>query len=62
MVGTRFMGTLRKALILAAGAGLCTPLSGCLVVSYSSQGGWWVWPGSVVVTLVLVVVWWLMRR
>jgi hypothetical protein len=37
-------------------------LSGCLVVSYSSQGGWWVWPGSLVVTLVVVLVWLLARR
>jgi len=41
---------------------LCATLSGCLVVSYSTQGGWWVWPGSLVVTLVLVLVWLLTRR
>jgi protein-S-isoprenylcysteine O-methyltransferase Ste14 len=56
------MKRVRAALMLAAAAGVCLPLSGCLVVSYSSQGGWWVWPGSLVVTLVLVLVWLLTRR
>ena len=37
-------------------------LSGCLVAGYSSQGGWWVWPGSVVVTLMLLLGWLLTRR
>jgi hypothetical protein len=52
----------RIALWMAAGVGLCLSLSGCLVAGYSSQGGWWIWPGSVVVTLILAVVWWLTRR
>jgi hypothetical protein len=52
----------RTALILTAGAVLCVALCGCLVAGYSSQGGWWVWPGSLVVTLVFVLVWLLTRR
>jgi hypothetical protein len=52
----------RAALFLAAVAVLCVPLSGCLVMGYSSGSGWWVWPGSLVITLVLVLVWLLARR
>jgi hypothetical protein len=37
-------------------------LSGCLVAGYSSGSGFWVWPGSIVITLVLIVMWLLMRR
>jgi hypothetical protein len=47
---------------LAAGVGLCLPLNGCLVVSYTSGSGWLVWPGSLVVTVVLVLVWLISRR
>lgn len=50
------------AVKLVACAVLCAGLSGCLVAGYSSQGGWWVWPGSLVMTLVLVLVWLLTRR
>jgi hypothetical protein len=46
----------------AAGALACAGLSGCLVVSYSSESGWWVWPGSVVITLAIALMWWLSRR
>jgi hypothetical protein len=49
-------------LVTGGGAVVCVALSGCLVAGYSSQGGWWVWPGSVVVTLVLLAVWFLTRR
>jgi hypothetical protein len=52
----------KVASILSSMLLLCATLSGCLVVSYSTQGGWWVWPGSLVVTLVLVLVWLLTRR
>jgi hypothetical protein len=50
------------AVILGSGLTMCLALSGCLVACYSSQGGWWVWPGSLVVTLVLALVWLLSRR
>lgn len=50
------------ASVVSACAVLCSPLTGCLVVGYTSQGGWWVWPGSLVVTLILVLAWLLTRR
>jgi hypothetical protein len=54
--------TVKAASILGASFLFCAALPGCLVVSYSSGGGWWVWPGSLVVTVVLVLVWLLARR
>ena len=52
----------KAASILGASFLFCATLPGCLVVSYSSQSGWWVWPGSLVVTLMLVLGWLLTRR
>jgi hypothetical protein len=40
----------------------CLGLSGCLVVSYSTESGWWVWPGSFLVTPGIALIWWLSRR
>ena len=40
----------------------CASFSGCLVAGYSSAGGFWVWPGSIAITLVLLLMWYLTRR
>jgi fatty acid desaturase len=56
------MKTARAALLLLSAAIVCCGLSGCLVVGYSSGSGWWVWPGSLVVTLLLFLAWFLSRR
>jgi hypothetical protein len=56
------MKLVKVASILAAALVLCGSLSGCLVVGYTSEGGWWVWPGCLVVTLILVLAWLLTRR
>lgn len=34
----------------------------CVVAGYSSRGGWFVWPGSLLLVLVLLIVLWLLRR
>jgi hypothetical protein len=53
---------IRIAAMLAMSlAGGCT-LTGCLVAGYSSGGGFWVWPGSIVITLVLLALWFFTRR
>jgi hypothetical protein len=41
---------------------LCGSLCGCLVAGYSSGGRWWVWPGSLAITLLLMLVWLASRR
>jgi hypothetical protein len=37
-------------------------LSGCLVAGYSSGGGWFVWPGSLGLLVIVLIVVFLMRR
>jgi hypothetical protein len=56
------MKPVRTASILTAALVLCGSLPGCLVAGYTSRGGWWVWPGSLVVTLILLLAWLLTRR
>lgn len=46
----------------AVGLVVCSALSGCLVAGYTSGAGWWVWPGSLVATLILVLLFFLSRR
>ena len=38
------------------------PLSGCLVVGHSSGGGWFIWPGSLGLLVVVVLISLLLRR
>jgi hypothetical protein len=56
------MRAARVGLLLLSVVIGCGGLSGCLVVGYSSGSGWWVWPGSVIITLLLVLAWFLTRR
>ena len=51
-------------MILAGAVSLvaCVNLTGCLVAGYSSGSGFWVWPGSILITLVLVLLWFITRR
>ena len=46
----------------AAALMLCGTLNGCLVAGYTAGEGWWVWPGSVVLTLILLLLFLLNRR
>jgi len=57
--GSRLLRTVSTALTALLA---CTSLTGCLVAGYSSGSGFWVWPGSIVITLVLILIWFLMRR
>ena len=52
----------RHALILASTLILCTTLTGCLVFGYTSNGGWFIWPGSITLLLVILLIVWLIRR
>ncbi len=50
------LGTLFAASIATLG------LSGCLVAGYSSGGGWFIWPGSLGLLVIVLVIVLLMRR
>ncbi|HEY9137806.1 MAG TPA: hypothetical protein VIM67_05995 [Terriglobus sp.] len=39
----------------------CTSLTGCLVVGYSTRTGFFFWPGSLIITIVVVALWLLFR-
>jgi hypothetical protein len=52
----------RAAAVILLMLPCATALSGCLVVGYSSGSGFWMWPGSIVVTLVLVLLYFLTRH
>ena len=55
----RRRGVAAALLALAA----ATSQAGCVFVGgYSSEGGWYVWPGSFLITAVLLVVLWLVAR
>jgi Mg2+/citrate symporter len=56
------MRSVRTASILAAGLWLCVGLSGCLVAGYTSSQGWWVWPGSIIATLLVLLLTLLFNR
>jgi hypothetical protein len=58
----RSFRVLRITLAAAVSLLFCAALSGCLVAGYSSGSGFWVWPGSIVITLVLVLLWFFTRR
>jgi hypothetical protein len=52
--GSKFIAALGTLMV-------CASLSGCLVMGYSSGGGFWILPGSLVLTALLVL-WFLMGR
>jgi hypothetical protein len=52
----------RDALIFASSLTLCTTLTGCLVFGYTSNGGWFIWPGSITLLIVIALIIWLLRR
>jgi len=56
------MKIVRAAAVLVGGLILSPTLTGCLVVSYSTGGGWNIWPGSLIVTLLLVLMYLVLRH
>ncbi len=60
-----FLRAMRLASAIFAGLLACSILSGCMVAGYSSGGGGgaFVWPGGLgLVFVLLVVLWFLLRR
>jgi hypothetical protein len=45
-----------------AALALCLPLTGCLVMGYSSGSGLWLWSGSIGLTLILLALMLLFNR
>lgn len=54
-------GTARAALVSALGLALMPVLSGCLVIGRTAGGGWFLWPGSIVLTLLMALLYFLFR-
>ena len=51
------------ATVFALATASATIQTGCVFVGgYSSEGGWYVWPGSFVITAVLILLLWLFVR
>jgi ABC-type Fe3+-siderophore transport system permease subunit len=53
---------LKRLFIVLIGSGTTVGLSGCLVVGRSSSGRWFVWPGGLGFLLVILIIFFLMRR
>jgi hypothetical protein len=53
--------SVRTTFLLVVTLLLSPALTGCLVAGYSSGGGWFVWSGSIVITLLLVLFFFLQR-
>jgi len=52
----------RKLVLLSATLLLSPTITGCLVVRYSTGAGWSIWPGSVLLTVILVGLMLLLNR
>jgi uncharacterized membrane protein (DUF485 family) len=53
---------MKRILQLAAILAFTSTLTGCLVAGYSTGSGWYVWPGSIVITAILALIYFLTRR
>jgi hypothetical protein len=51
----RWRKTVSAVCVSIAGLVVLGPLCGCLMGGYSSGGGFFIWPGSIVVTLLMVL-------
>ncbi len=51
-----------RVLWLALVACACLPLSGCIMVGYSSRGGWFLWPGGLGLIFIVLLLLFLLRR
>lgn len=59
----RFADAARILCVALLGLISCSALSGCLVAGFSSSGGGFIWPGGLgLVFMLLVVLWFLLRR
>ena len=62
MNSNRWKESPRDAGIFGMALWVCASLTGCLVVGGSSSGGFFIWPGSLGLLVVVVLIFALMRR
>lgn len=53
--------SLRNLSLVLSGLAAANLLSGCVMVGYSSRGGFFVWPGGLGLLLLLLLLWLLFR-
>lgn len=53
--------TVRTAALPFSGFAAANLLCGCVMVGYSSRGGFFVWPGGIGLLLLLLLLWLLLR-
>ena len=53
--------TMKRSAVLMTMLAACIPLTGCVMVGYSSRGGFFVWPGSFAFLLIGLLLWLLFR-
>jgi hypothetical protein len=52
----------RSMLMLIGGLAASSALCGCVVMGYSSRGGFFIWPGSIGLLLLLGLLWLIFSR
>jgi len=57
-----FQSAIRMGALVALGLIFAETLTGCLVAGYSSTGGFFLWPGSIGLVVVLLLLFLLLRR
>ncbi|GAA3756217.1 hypothetical protein GCM10022270_13560 [Terriglobus aquaticus] len=53
---------MKRLVLVGCAMAACLPLSGCMVMGYSSRGGFFFWPGGLGLLVIIAVVYLLLRR
>lgn len=59
---TQQRSTMRGFLVILAALGASGSLTGCLMIGGSSRGGFFIWPGSLGLLVIILIVSLLLRR
>ena len=54
--------SIRTTVLLISGLGACSALSGCVMMGYSSNGGFFIWPGGIGLLVLLGILWLIFSR
>lgn len=52
----------QRLLVVCGAVAACLSLSGCMVMGYSSRGGFFFWPGGLGLLVIVAVLYLLLRR